>query len=271
MTRTRTRTHWSIYTAAAMILAFVAVIFGFLLTGPANAATTTLVSAPSETRTSSDQTSWTVATQEGETCAYVLRETNEPQPSEHDGNFVTWDTGTVHLVLPIERQEGGKSEISGTGIAGLTGTMKVHLVDGVSSAGFSVTEDCQEEPPSTTTTSRPESTTTTILPTVSTTPVPSSTTSPTAVLPTTTTSSTVPESSSTTTTAPTDTTSSSSNPPGTTVVTGSSSTVPVIPSGVPTGEGEPPNTGLAVVTLGGVGVLLVVLSGAAVWATRRRR
>ena len=235
MTRTRTRTPWSIYTAAAMILAFVAVIFGFLLTGPANAATTTLVSAPSETRTSSDQTSWTVATQEGETCAYVLRETNEPQPSEHDGNFVTWDTGTVHLVLPIERQEGGKSEISGTGIAGLTGTMKVHLVDGVSSAGFSVTEDCQEEPPSTTTTSRPESTTTTILPTVSTTPVPSSTTSPTAVPPTTTTSSTVPESSSTTTIVPTDTT--STLPP--TTVTETSSTVHVIPSGVPTGEGEP--------------------------------
>jgi LPXTG-motif cell wall-anchored protein len=49
-----------------------------------------------------------------------------------------------------------------------------------------------------------------------------------------------------------------------------SSTVPV-PTGVPTGEGELPDTGLAVVTLGGSGLLLVVLGGLSVWATRRRR
>ena len=253
-----TRKRWTDqqWGVGAVVVAAIAFAVLVIIASTAAASSTVIIDVPSATRLGDDQMSFTGATNaEGQTCDVWLQETNEPQPSAHPGNTLTLSSGG-HLVavMDIERSRGGSNSEQILGVVvGPTMTLEwVNGPDGVSSAGASVSIDCEQETPSTTS---PPS-----LP--STTSVPSSTTLPALEPSTTTSSSTVPESSSTTTAVVTTSTSSSFNPPETTTAAGSSSTVPVIPSGVPTGSSGPARLiwpGVLAATL------IVVLSGAAIW------
>jgi hypothetical protein len=195
---------------------------------------------------------------DGETCLVTLTETNEVQPSANPGNYLTLDTGDVHLILDIETERGGVKETSITGTVGATATLAWHI-DRVSSAGASVTLDCEGVPPSTTTTvSVP---TTTLPPGTTTTTKP-----PTTEDTTTTTSTTVPESTPVPPTVPTTVPDAPTSPPPTDeVVPPPPSTVPEptpIPSGVPTGVGEPdsnpwPWVALGFITIGGITLMVI--------------
>jgi hypothetical protein len=231
---------------------FAAIAFAVLVilaTTAAAASSTTIIDVPSAKRAGADQMTFTEPTNaEGETCDVWLQETNEPQPSAHPGNQLVLSTGgNVVGVMDIERTRGGSNGVPFNDVViGDTMTLEwVNGPDGVSSAGAWVSIDCEQETPSTTTTS-------------STTLVPPSTTQPTTVPSTTTTSIPIcevsecdltcenfPEDERLDCPVPVPTTTVSTTVPDTTSTTlpapSTTDTTP-IPSGVPTGEGPPPNS-----------------------------
>jgi LPXTG-motif cell wall-anchored protein len=263
-----TRTHPTIklFTIGAAWIIVGLLFFGMAAMARADDA---IFEEPSATRipNGQHQIRWSFPTGDYQGCLADIEvaETNVAQPSPHPGNqLVVAIDGRVIVRLDIETGRGGASATSVEAVMG--NVIEVWYVfgpDNVTSSGFAVSVTCQEEPPSTTTTSSTTSV-----------PPPTTTTSPstTTTLP--------PDSSSTTTTTipslPT-TTIPSPPPTGTTppppAVPEPSTVPPSIPTGVPTGEGELPNTGptLAVVTLGVAGLGLVVLGAAAVLGARRRR
>ena len=243
----------------AIVFAAVAFVVLVIIASTAAALSTVVLDVPSATRLGDDQMSFTGDTNAaGQTCDVWLQETNDPQPSAHPGNTLTLSTGG-HLVavMDIERSRGGSNSEQILGVVvGPTMTLEwVNGPDGVSSAGASVSIDCQEVPPSTTTTT-----------TTTTTEPPSSSTSTTSTTepPTPTTVPTEP-SSSTTTTVVTSSVPPSSQPPE----ASTSSTVPVIPSGVPTGSG-PPGSPSPVVPLAVAGLAVSVI-GVGAWRIAKQR
>ena len=250
-----TRKRWTDQQWGVGAVVVAAIAFAVLVIIASTAAafvSTTIIDVPSATRYGQDNIFTEPTGHDGETCLVTLTETNEDQPSANAGNYLTLTTGDVYLVLDIETERGGFGETSIIGTVGATATLAWHI-DRVSSAGASVTIDCEGETPSTTTT-----TTST---TSSTPPVEPSTTTTTEAPSTSTTSTTVPESSSTTTTSVVTTPSSSSTVAPTTRPTQpGSSTVPVIPSGVPTGTGSdsPPLWPGLLLSALGVGALAIL-------------
>ena len=214
-----------------------------------------LIAVPSATRFG--EHTWTAETgHAGETCTVYVAETNDPQPSAHPGNRLEVATGgATILVLPIEQSRGGQSDLSAVAVLGETLTLILYTEDR-SSDGFTVSIDCQEAPPSTTTTYSPPPSTTFAPPSTSKPPTP-----------TTTTSSAPPVSSSTM--PPVEIAPPSTSPP-TTTAPRSTTTVPAIPSAVPTGvatyEADPLASGV-VLSVALIGV--AALAGLAIRARRR--
>jgi hypothetical protein len=261
-----TRTHPTIQLFTIGAVAVIAGLLFFSMAAMARA-DTTIIHIPTGVYHGS-QTLGTFDTSAvaGQTCDFVLTVTNPGRPSIHNENraIVSID-GSAIIDTPIERA-GNPGGGSATAVAGNSVALSLHT-DDVSSAGFNVSMECAPPPttttpPDTTTTTTPichedepcwdcetmgnqicELPTTTTIATTTTTlaicevsecdltcenfpederldcPVP-------VPVPTTTVSTTVPDTTSTTLPAPSTT-----------------DTTP-IPSGVPTGEGPPPNSPL---------------------------
>jgi hypothetical protein len=221
--RQPTEQEWGV---GGLVVITIAAVILVIFASTANATSTTIIDVPSATRYGQDNVFTEPTGHDGKTCLVTLNETNEAQPSANSGNYLTLTTGDVYLVLDIETERGGFAKTSIVGTVGATATLTWHI-NRVSSAGASVSLDCEQETPSTTTTTLSVTTTVTseTTSTVPTTEAPSTTTS---VPETTTSSSTMP-------TVPTTTIPTSTTPSTTTATT----TVPATPSGVPTGVGEP--------------------------------
>lgn len=231
----------------AALITFIAVIVIGGIVIAANAADT-ILSVPSDTRTSSDQLVFRADTgHAGETCKVIVTETNEPQPSEHEGNQLLVRTGEVSFAMAIERQRGGGNEDYAIGVVGAEVTLTWLLGDdGVSSAGGSVSLECAPPETTTTTSTTSPSTTTTETPSTTTTVQVTTTSSPT---PTTVHATTTTTSSLATTTTATD--------------------MPPIPTGVPTGSSGPPSSPSPVGPLTVAGLAIAAIGAGSYKIARR--
>lgn len=236
----------------AVVTVIVLVLIGVALGVRAARAAETLLSEPSLRRDAT--TSWTVGTSQvaGLACDYRIESRNDEQRSIHHGNQLTVDIdGALILALAIEdTTDPVWSQTSAVAGQQVTVTLHVLAADGLSSAGFVLTQEC-EAPPSSIPPTTAGSTTTTE-------PPPPETA-------TTTTTTTTPESSTTTSLAAPPTVPSS--PPSTAPSTTAPAPIP-IPSGVPTGEGPAPPALWPGLFLSTVGVAALAILGGLAWRRR---
>ena len=216
MSRTRQQTTG---VALVVVAALVAVALVFIAQAWGS---TRVLDIPEATRYG-NQTFTAPTGHEGQTCRFVVTQTNNR--SLHNNTMTLVTNSMTILDVPVERADSPPSWTTPWVTAGETVTLNLWAED-VSSTGFTVDIEC-EVPPSTTT----AETTTTTTSGSSTTSIHPDTTVTTA--PTETTTST------TATTVPLVTTTSSSIPTLTTVPSSipTTTTKPPTPNGVPTGEG----------------------------------
>jgi hypothetical protein len=264
--RQPTEQEWGV---GGLVVIAIAAVMLVIFASTANATSTTIIDVPSATRYGQDNIFTEPTGHDGETCLVTLMETNEAQPSANPGNSLTLTTGDVYLVVDIETKRGGFGETSIIGVVGPTATLTWHI-NKVSSAGAAVSLDCEQEPPSTT--EPPPETTTTTGGSTTTSTQPDSTDT-TVQLTTTTSSTPTPETTTTTTTSsipPSSPTTTSMSPPSSVTVP------PSIPTGVPTGVGEPDASGQGPVfwffiLVVGIGGGIVGALGVAWWAVSQKQ